>query len=87
MSTHIEHEIISHCESCSKAIHEGDSYHTGADVDLCAECGPDFADLLANPESFADSEGEPMTFDAAKEIYEAHIAAGGKPGDKIGIPA
>lgn len=80
-----EREVFSHCESCSKPIYDGDSYHTGADVDLCADCAPDYADLLASYEHFTGTEGEPLTQDEAKEIYDAHIAAGGSPNDKIGI--
>lgn len=79
-------EPITHCEGCSKPIYDGDSYHTGSDVDLCADCAPAFSDLLASPESFADSEGEPLTPEAATALYDAHIAAGGAPTDKIGIP-
>lgn len=82
-----EREVISHCEGCSKPIHDGDSYHVGSDVDLCADCAPEYSDLLASPQSFADSEGDPLTADAAKALYDAHIAAGGLPADKIGIPS
>lgn len=78
-------EPFTHCEGCSKPIFDGDPYHAGSDVDLCADCAPTFADLLAQPGSFADTEGEPMSFAAATEIYEAHIAAGGSADDKIGI--
>lgn len=78
-------EPFSHCEGCGRAIRDGDPYHAGSDVDLCADCAPTFADLLAQPGSFADSEGDPLTFAAASEIYDAHLAAGGSPEDKIGI--
>lgn len=82
-----EREIISHCEGCSKPLYDGDSYHTGADVDLCVDCAPDYDDLLVMPGSFQDADGEPLTPEAAQAIYDAHIAAGGDPGDKIGIPS
>lgn len=78
-------EPFTHCEGCSRPIFDGENYHAGHDVDLCPDCAPSFADLLAQPESFADAEGEALTSAAAKEIYDAHIAAGGSADDKIGI--
>jgi hypothetical protein len=82
----MDEEIFSYCEACSKPIGFDEPFHSGADVNLCARCAPDYDDLLNSPESFQDSEGEPLTTTAAKEIYDAHMAAGGRPSDKIGIP-
>ena len=78
-------EPFTHCEGCSSPISEGDYYHAGNDVDLCVDCAPDYADLLANPESFVDSEGNPISAEVAHQIYHAHIAAGGEPADKYGL--
>lgn len=81
----VEREVVTHCEGCSKPILDGESYHAGSDVDLCAKCAPSFADLLTYPTHFSDSEGQALTLEAAKALYDAHLAAGGAAEDKIGI--
>ncbi|WP_159953150.1 DUF551 domain-containing protein [Rhizobium sp. 18065] len=74
---------IATCESCGNGIMEGQTYHTGPDVDFCHDCSPTFADMLANPASFITDGDEHMTPDQAQEIYDKHIAAGGSPDDRM----
>lgn len=76
-------EVISQCEGCSKPIHDGDAYHAGSEVDLCSECAPDFADMLASPQHFLDSDDNEMAPEDAKARVDAHLAAGGSLSDKI----
>lgn len=71
------------CDSCGKSIPEGEPYHSGGDSCMCAECAPSWKDLLLDPTSFYDSEGESVTREAAKEAFDAYIAAGGQPEDKM----
>jgi hypothetical protein len=78
-------EPVGYCEGCDEPIFEGDSYHSGADVYLCKECAPSYADLLANPENFSGVD-EPMTANEAALIFSAHINAGGSPEDKMVSP-
>lgn len=80
-----EDKRVATCEACDKAIMLGDAYHSGESADLCAECAPEYSDLLSVTESFINAEGEPMTSDEARAAYDAHIAAGGKPDDKFGL--
>jgi hypothetical protein len=82
----IEEQIggnLGYCEGCSEPIFEGEPYHGGIDVSLCAVCAPSYADMLAHPESFGGENDEPMTPAEAAALFEAHIANGGSPDDKM----
>lgn len=73
---------VSRCEGCGEPIFVGDLMLAG-ETDLCGDCSPTIEDLLKNPESFADAEGEPLTAAAAKAWFDQHIAVGGKPTDSM----
>lgn len=75
-------ELVGHCEGCSEPIWEGDRYQSG-DVYLCEKCAPSYADMLADPASFYNSDDEEMSADQAKAICDAHLAAGGSLDDKM----
>jgi hypothetical protein len=77
---------IGFCEGCSQPIFEGDSYHSGEDVYLCAACSPSYADMVAHPKSFRGENDEPMSQAEADGIAQAHAAAGGSLDDKLVSP-
>ncbi|WP_454287122.1 hypothetical protein [Rhizobium arsenicireducens] len=78
-----EQTAIATCEACGHAIQEGEAYLPGHDTDFCAECAPTFQSLIDEPDSFVDDDGDPLTKEAAKAWFDAHIAAGGKPTDSM----
>lgn len=71
------------CEGCGRPLFERDRYHVGADVCLCEECCPSYADMLASPQLFRDAEDEPLSAEAARAIVDVYIAAGGSIEDKV----
>ncbi|MFA7256953.1 MAG: hypothetical protein WC047_05205 [Kiritimatiellales bacterium] len=78
-------ECVAHCE-CGEPIFEGEPYHNGRDVALCASCAPSYGDMLASPRNFlawGDEEDCEMTKEQAQAIVDAHIAAGGSLDDKM----
>lgn len=80
-------EQISKCEGCSKAILDGDKYHSGSDVDLCEECAPSYEDLISKPDYFRGVfDDNPLTAQVAQKMFDDHISAGGKPEDKMVSP-
>lgn len=74
------------CEFCREPIFEGDAYHHGDDGSLCETCAPSYGDMLESPEHFCDFDDNgddiPMTKEAARQIVDAHLAAGGSLEDK-----
>jgi hypothetical protein len=44
---------------------------------------PTFKDMLKNPESFTDADGNPLTAEQAMMRVHAHISAGGTVDDKM----
>jgi len=78
-----EETAIATCEACGHAIQEGEAYLPSPATPLCAECAPTFQALIDEPEGFVDDDSEPLTKEAAKVWFDAHIAAGGKPTDSM----
>jgi hypothetical protein len=72
------------CISCSEPLFETEpGLHDSDGGRICEGCSPDYAELLRSPETFTNMDEEPMTPEQARYIYDAHIAAGGKPTDKF----
>ena len=65
------------CEACRAPIFPGDQYHPG-ETALCVEHAPTFQDLLDQPSGFVEDSPEVL-----RAEFEAHIAAGGSPDDKM----
>lgn len=71
------------CVACATPIFPGDQYHGGATA-LCYECAPTFQSLLDEPELFVVLINEmPSSPDDLRAAFDAHIAAGGNPDDKM----
>lgn len=70
------------CEACGTDFPETAPYLSGIDA-LCEECAPTYQSLLDEPDSFVDSDEEPLSPEAAREWVDSHLAAGGKITDKI----
>ncbi|WP_296100280.1 hypothetical protein [uncultured Agrobacterium sp.] len=71
------------CEQCAAPIFPGDRYHAAV-TPLCLQCAPAYQDLIDNPEMFVNSDDEsPSNPEALKAWFDEHIAAGGKPDDKM----
>lgn len=69
---------VNTCEVCSEPIFEGEK--TGGTSDgcsICEKCAPTYQDILDDPAHFTGADDEPMTPAEAKELCDAHIAAGG----------
>ncbi|MCV3209627.1 hypothetical protein OHD62_17435 [Mesorhizobium sp. YC-39] len=74
------------CLACAKSIPEGTPTYPDVSGTLCAECAPTYAMLLEETEpcGFVNLDDEsPLSADRRREIYDAHIAAGGKPSDSM----
>ena len=82
------HDQVATCEACAKPICVGDKM-LGGETPLCGNCAPTYADLINAGELSGfvrltdDGDYEPMTVEQAREIYDAHIAAGGGPKDSM----
>lgn len=77
-------ELISPCEGCMQPIFEGERHFACNDgIYLCEACSPTYENLLNDRDFWINEEGEQMTLERAREIYDAHIAAGGKPTDSM----
>lgn len=71
------------CEACAAPIFPGDLYHAGVDP-LCLECAPTYQSMINEPEMFVELIDEsPSDPDELRAAYDAHIAAGGGPDDKM----
>lgn len=71
------------CEACRTPIFSGDLYHAGVDP-LCLECAPTYQSMIDEPEGFVDLVDEsPSDPDDLRAAFDAHIAAGGSPDDKM----
>lgn len=80
-------EHVGVCEGCLTHLWAGDrySYDSVNGMRFCEACTPSYEDMLADPTSFYDADEEYMTAETAKACVEAHVAAGGKVTDKVGI--
>lgn len=73
------------CLACAKPIDDNAPTYPDASGTLCAACAPTY-DLLIDETLdcyFVDQDGEPLTASARRVLYDAHIAAGGKPTDSM----
>ena len=70
------------CEGCGRHVFPGEPW-LGGETPLCGACAPTYADLVASPGLFGDDDGEPLTPEAARALHDAHLAAGGSPGDSL----
>ncbi len=71
------------CEACAAPIFPGDQYHAGVDT-LCLECAPTYQSMIDEPEMFVELIDEsPSDPEELRAAYDAHIAAGGSPDDKM----
>ncbi|UXS01128.1 hypothetical protein [Agrobacterium tumefaciens] len=71
------------CTACDTPIFPGDQFHAGA-TPLCYECAPTFQSMLNEPELFVDLINEkPSSPEDLRAAFDAHIAAGGSPDDKM----
>lgn len=71
------------CEACAAPIFPGDEYHAGV-TPLCFECAPTYQSLVDEPEMFVELVDEsPSEPEGLRATFEAHIAAGGNPDDKM----
>lgn len=84
--TNDQEEPLFICESCGKNIMDGDPYHRGVDVELCTECAPSWAEMIANPWDFKTTDGGAVNFKDILRDYNLHLARGGKPEDKMVRP-
>ncbi|OLP56643.1 hypothetical protein BJF92_11165 [Rhizobium rhizosphaerae] len=71
------------CEGCRKAVRPGDLYCWGEENSLCESCAPTYRSMIDEPESWTDGQGNPQDPQALRASFEAHLAAGGKPEDKV----
>ncbi|TPN43227.1 hypothetical protein [Mesorhizobium sp. B1-1-7] len=74
------------CLACGNPIDDGAPTWPDMSGTLCAECAPTYDMLLDEGEAcgFVDLDtGEPLPAAERRAIYDAHIAAGGKPGDSM----
>lgn len=78
-----EDTAITHCEACGHAIQDGGAYLPGSEASLCAACAPTWQLMIDEPDAFVDDDGYPLTPEAARAFYDAHIAAGGQPTDSM----
>lgn len=70
------------CEACRAPIFEGDLYH-GGETPMCFECAPTYESLIDGTESFINSVLDAADPDKLRAEYNAHIAKGGSPDDKL----
>lgn len=72
------------CLACAEPIADGEATYPDMSGTLCAACSPTYAMLLGDDFAFADlGTGEPLPADERRAIYDAHLAAGGKPDDSM----
>lgn len=74
------------CLACGEPIDDDAPTYPDVSGTLCEACSPTFAALINEAEAdyFVDLEdGRPIPQWKRHEIYNAHIAAGGKPSDSM----
>jgi hypothetical protein len=72
------------CLACGKPIADDAPTYPDANGTMCAECAPTYVDLLNEDVPFIDMDtGDPLVWEARREIYDAHIAAGGSGTDSM----
>lgn len=73
------------CLACAEPMLPGaPSYPDVNGGCLCVACAPTYADLLGDDPSFVDMDTlDPLDLARRRAIYDAHIAAGGKPTDSM----
>lgn len=72
------------CLGCGDPLLDGAPFFrdvNGGGLGVC--CAPTYADLLGADAAFVDADDEPMTAEARRALYDAHIAAGGSPTDSM----
>ena len=75
---------LGNCVACAEPVFEGEPYHHGAEEIQCQECAPTYQDMLTSPQFFVSFETDDhMTPEQAKEVVDAHVAAGGLLTDKM----
>lgn len=78
--------LNSYCLSCTKRIVSGAPTYPDVSGILCEPCAPTYAMLLDEAEACGfvnlDDESQ-MTAEERRALYDAHIAAGGKPTDSM----
>jgi hypothetical protein len=73
------------CLACASPIDDDAPTYPDESGTLCATCAPTY-DLLIDEDLdcyFVDQDGAPLTSSVRRELYDAHIAAGGKPTDSM----
>jgi len=79
-------ESIGPCEACGGPIFEDENWYRGPTI-VCEECAPTIGMLLTDNEGFVDLvDEEPLGPIKCRALYDAHIAAGGKPTDSMAYP-
>lgn len=73
------------CDTCDATIKAGTPYSCddNSGMTFCVECSPTWQNMLDEPESFYDAEGEYLTPEQGKAKVDAHLANGGKLTDRI----
>jgi len=75
------------CLACAKPIPDDAPTYPDVEGTLCAECAPTFADLLDDDAAFVDQDsGDPLSSNARRAIYDAHLAIGGSASDSMARP-
>lgn len=74
-----------HCLGCGEPLADDAPFYpdvNGGGLGAC--CAPTYADLLGEDSAFVDLHTlEPLPLAERRAIYDAHIAAGGKPTDTM----
>lgn len=73
------------CLACAKPIPDGAPTYPDVSGILCSACAPTFAELLDETNgSFVDLDSEePLSMAERRDIYDRHIAGGGKATDSM----
>lgn len=73
------------CDCCGASIANGAPWCPSTEGVLCVPCAPTYAELLAEPTSFVDADLGLLPRSERQALYDAHLAAGGKPGDSMAV--
>ena len=84
MTKHVHPDDCVPCLACAGSIGPDDRTYPDVEGTMCAQCAPTYADLLGDDAPFIDMDtGEPLSAAERRSLYDAHIAAGGKPTDSM----
>ena len=83
-------ECTASCEACSAPVFDDDpySYDHENGLTFCEGCTPSWADLVAAPSGayeIVDGDISYLTEERARQMADAHVAAGGTLSDKFGL--